>query len=84
RNLGDSAARSKVVVNLTQAALPQAAPVEPDWASQTWGEATGSLRAFGRGLAQMGIWLAAMLPVWLPLLLVAIFGLRRTRRAFPS
>jgi hypothetical protein len=84
RNLGDSAARSKIVVSLTQSALPQAPPSEPDWAAQSWGNATGALRAFGRSLAQIGIWMAAMLPVWLPLVLAIVFGLRRTRRAFPS
>ncbi len=83
RDLGDQAARSKVVVNLTQAALPQsAAPAPTDWASQAWGEATGTLRSYGRSLASFGIWTAAMIPIWLPIGLIALFAYRRTRRGF--
>jgi len=83
RDLGDHAARSKVVVNLTQAVTPlSAAPAPADWASQTWGDATGSLRAFGRSLASFGMWLAAFVPVWLPVGLVVLFAFRRTRKGF--
>jgi hypothetical protein len=83
RDLGDHAARSRVVVNLTQAVTPlSAAPAPADWASQTWGDATGSLRAFGRSLASFGMWLAAFVPVWLPVGLVVLFAFRRTRKGF--
>lgn len=79
RTLGDQAARSKIVVNLTQSARPQSPAPEPDWPSQTWGEAMGSLRATGRALASLGLWAVAMLPVWLPLGLAGVFVAKRVR-----
>lgn len=80
RDLGDQAARSKIVVSLTQALVPQAPAVEPDWASQTWGAATASLKGFGRAIASLGIWSFAMLPIWLPIGLAVLFAVRRTRK----
>ena len=80
RDLGDRAARSRIVVTLSQVAPPPAplvAAPEPDWLGGTWGDATGALRAFGRTLASLGIWALAMLPIWLPILLVGVFLVRR-------
>lgn len=79
RTLGDQAARSKIVVSLTQSSRPQSPAPEPDWLAQTWGDATGALRATGRALASLALWLVAMLPIWLPLALIAAWGYRRTR-----
>lgn len=80
RTLGDHAARSKILVSLTQALRPEGPAPESDWMAQTWGDATGSLRATGRAMAALGLWLVAMLPVWLPLVLVGSWAWRRTRR----
>ena len=77
RDLGDQAERSKIVVTLSQALTPMAAPPEPDWLVQTWGDATGTLRSCGRGLASLGLWALAMLPIWLPVVLVGVFLARR-------
>ncbi len=79
RNLGDQAARSKIVVTLTQASRPSSPAAPTDWMAQTWGDATGTLRATGRAFASVGLWLVAMMPVWLPLGLVAAWGYRRSR-----
>ena len=79
RNLGDRAARSKIVVNLTRSVRPTDAAADPDWPAQTWGAATGTLRATGRALASLALWLVAMLPVWLPLALIAAWFVRRKK-----
>ena len=79
RALGDQAARSKIVVALQQAATPTAPAPDPDWVAQTWGDATGTLRSLGRGLASLGLWIVALLPVWLPIALVGTFVARRAR-----
>ncbi len=83
RTLGDQAARSKIVVTLQQALTPAAAAPDPDWVAQTWGDATGALRGVGRGIASLGLWLLALLPVWLPLTLVGTWTWRRTRPRNP-
>lgn len=80
RNLGDKAARSTIAVNLTQVLKPAAAAAEPDWARQSWGEATGALRGFGQALATVAIWGTALIPIWLPVGLVLLFALRRGRK----
>jgi len=62
---------------------PQPTPTTggPVWtAKDVWRQAERSLLETGRGLATMGIWLAVFLPIWLPLVLVLIWLLRR---AFP-
>ncbi len=63
---------------------PQPTPTTggPVWtAKDVWRQAVRSLLETGRGLASMGIWLVVYLPIWLPLLLVLIWLLRR---AFPQ
>lgn len=82
RGLGDQAARSTIVVSLTQTApiaTKAAPPVEPNWLALTWGDATGSLFSVGRALASTLLWLAVMSPVWAPLGLVGLVVYRRTR-----
>lgn len=79
RDLGDQAARSKIVVSLNQTLAPTAPPPDPDWMAQTWGDATGTLRGIGRWLASTALWLVALLPVWLPLGLLTVFFARRVR-----
>ena len=80
RNLGDRAARSKIVVDLTRTVRPTDAPADPDWPAQTWGAATGTLRATGRALASLALWIAAMTPIWLPVVLVVAWSRRRKSR----
>ena len=63
---------------------PQPTPTTggPVWtAKDVWRQAVRSLLETGRGLASMGIWLVVFLPIWLPLLLVLVWLLRR---AFPQ
>ena len=77
RDLGDQASRSRIVVNLVRAARTADAAPEPDWPAQTWGSATTDLRSIARALASLGIWLVALLPIWLPIVLVARWIVRR-------
>ncbi len=84
RGLGDQAARSKIVVTLSQTQPvppPAAKPVEPGWFATAWSESTGALRSVVQGLATLGLWLLVMSPVWIPLGLVSLFVYRRTRQA---
>lgn len=81
RGLGDQAARSTIVVHLTQTARPEAPAAEPDWANENWAAAVSSLKSFGRGLASVGIWAAAFAPIWLPAGLLLLFLLRRAARS---
>jgi hypothetical protein len=54
----------------------------PVWtARDEFRQAGRSLRDTGRGLATLGIWLSVFVPVWLPLLLILIW---LVRRAFPG
>ena len=82
RGLGDQAARSKIVVSLTQVqplAIPLAKRAEPNWIVQTWSDATGTLASVAKGLASLALWLLVMSPVWIPLGLLAFFVYRRAR-----
>ncbi len=63
---------------------PQPTPTTggPVWtAKDVWRQAVRSLLETGRGLASMGIWLVVFLPIWLPLLLVLVWLIKR---AFPQ
>ena len=87
RGLGDQAARSTIVVELTQIAGPAKAtpvPVEPNWLATTWSDATGSLFGIGRGIASLLLWLVAMSPIWAPLSAVALYVRRKVRRDLAS
>jgi len=60
---------------------PQPGPTAggPAWAaSDVFREATRSLIDTGRGLATIGIWVGIYTPVWLPLLLLLLWLIRRT------
>jgi hypothetical protein len=53
---------------------------DPNWLANTWANATTALVTLARGLAQVGIWLLVMSPIWLPILLVAYWLIRRSIR----
>jgi len=78
RYLENRVALSTLHVHL-QGPQPRPTAGGPAWAaSDVFREATRSLMDTGRGLATIGIWVGIYTPVWLPLLLLLLWLIRRT------
>ena len=77
KSLASQAAFSTISVTLDQKAdAAIAATADPNWVSQSWGEAWTSATTFFRGIVSMLIWLLAYSPVWIALLLALRFGIK--------
>lgn len=78
--LEQSAALSTITVSLRMQPVVEVVP-EAGWSpGLTARQAAKSLVAFGQGIADIAIVFGVWLPVWLPLLLIALWLYRRSRR----
>ncbi|CAN5469680.1 DUF4349 domain-containing protein [soil metagenome] len=83
KSLASQAAFSTITLTLQQSATINAAPKDPNWLTQAWGESTGSLGGVARGLAVLFVWLATFSPIWLPILWLVIRARRRKPASNP-
>lgn len=71
KTLGGLAALSNISLRLEQDAVAHAAPKDPNWMAQTWGESTTALGAALRVVVTVGMYLLVFSPIWVPLLWLA-------------
>jgi hypothetical protein len=81
KSLAGLAALSTVGLTLEQDAPPTPLPTDPNWLTQAWGEAMGTVASVGRSAVVVAIWALLFSPLWLPALLLAH---RAVRAAAPG
>lgn len=67
KTLGNLASLSNISLRLEQDAVAHAAPQDPNWMAQTWGESTTALGVALRVVVTIGMYLAVFSPIWLPI-----------------
>jgi hypothetical protein len=70
KSMGQLAQLSTITVTLTQSAAGTTPPQDAGWFQETWGQATGSSMAAARFTGSLGIWMIALCPFWIPLMLI--------------
>jgi hypothetical protein len=68
KTLGSLAALSNISLRLEQDAVAHAAPKDPNWMAQTWGESTTALSGALRVVVTVGMYLLVFSPLWVPIL----------------
>lgn len=82
--LARRSALSKIEVTFVSVPPATTDPRDPNWGKDTASNAVGTLGAFLRGLASLGIWLAVFSPFWAIPLIVWFVMSRRARRGRPK
>lgn len=77
RQLKQMSAMSTISVSMTERPAVEPKKGDSTWAEDAWAGAWKQVSAFGRGLAQVGLWLGAWAVVWVPLAILLAFAWRR-------
>lgn len=77
--LKDQAAYSTITASLSQGPNPEAKDNDQPWAEDALNSALSSLSGFGRMLGTIGIYFLVFSPLWLPVLLIALWLNKRNK-----